>query len=273
MTTTTDGLPPYKETPLEDLVPYARNARTHTQEQIEQIAASIREFGFLNPVIVDDEGGIIAGHARVQAARKLGRGTVPTIEASHLTEAQKRAYILADNRLAELAGWDDELLRVELGELRLEGVALELTGFDEHWLGEPSLGDENDAEPDSVGENPYVSRPEAPVYEPRGEPPALSDVYDAAKAQELIADIEASGLSEEEKQFLRFAAYRHVVIDFEAAADYYAHASAECQRLMEDNALVIVDFDRAISEGFVSLSEQIAEQYRRDHPEDFDDEA
>ena len=114
---------------LEKLIPYARNARTHSDEQVAQVAASIREFGFTNPVLIDEDDGIIAGHGRVMAARKLELDKVPCIRLSHLTEPQKRAYILADNKLAENAGWDSELLAIELEEISLEGLDLELTGF------------------------------------------------------------------------------------------------------------------------------------------------
>lgn len=120
---------------VESLVPYARNARTHSDEQVAQIAASMREFGWTNPVLVDGDNGIIAGHGRLLAARKLGLGDVPCIELAHLTDAQKRAYILADNKLAENAGWDNDLLSVELGELRDEGFDLGLTGFNGDELG------------------------------------------------------------------------------------------------------------------------------------------
>src|SRR4029078_2428501 len=104
--------------PLVALIPYARNARTHSDEQVAQIAAYIREFGFTNPILVDGEQGVIAGHGRLLAARKLGMTEGPTIELSHLPPAQKRAYVLADNRLALNAGWDEEMLRIELGDLQ-----------------------------------------------------------------------------------------------------------------------------------------------------------
>ena len=113
-----------------DLVPYARNARTHDDAQVARIAGSIREFGFCNPVLVDGENGIIAGHGRVLAARRLGLERVPVIELAHLTEAQKKAYILADNRLAEQAGWDRELLALELADLGDLGVDLGMIGFE-----------------------------------------------------------------------------------------------------------------------------------------------
>lgn len=137
--------------PIEALIPYARNSRTHSDAQVAQIAASIREFGWTNPVLVDGENGIIAGHGRVLAARKLDLTEVPVIELRHMTDAQRRAYVIADNKLAEAAGWDSELLALELGELKADGFDLSLTGFDELELGdlfptEPKAGLTDDDE-------------------------------------------------------------------------------------------------------------------------------
>ena len=114
---------------IQALIPYARNSRTHSDAQVAQIAASIREFGFTNPVLIDKDGGIIAGHGRVMGARKLGLTEVPCIRLAHLTDTQKRAYIIADNKLALNAGWDEELLAVEFSDLLSEGFDLQLTGF------------------------------------------------------------------------------------------------------------------------------------------------
>lgn len=114
---------------LESLIPYARNSRTHSAEQVAQVAASIREFGFTNPVLIDAEGGIIAGHGRVMAARQLGLADVPCIRLTHLSEAQKRAYVIADNKLALNAGWDEQMLAMEFKDLQDMGYDLELTGF------------------------------------------------------------------------------------------------------------------------------------------------
>lgn len=122
-------LPDYKRVSLSSLIPYARNSRTHSPEQVAQIASSMKEFGFTNPVLIDEKGGIIAGHGRVLAAQKLGIEEVPAIELSHLTETQKRAYVITDNKLALNAGWDDEMLRLEFDELKEAGFDLELTGF------------------------------------------------------------------------------------------------------------------------------------------------
>jgi ParB-like chromosome segregation protein Spo0J len=127
---------------LDSLVPYAKNPRTHSDEQIAQIAASIREFGFTNPILIDSRQGIIAGHGRLAAAKELGLEKVPCIDLSHLSEAQKRAYIIADNKLALNAGWDDELLRLELTDLKELGVNLDLTGFDPMELADIMLGDD-----------------------------------------------------------------------------------------------------------------------------------
>jgi len=113
-----------------ELIPYVNNSRTHSDEQVAQIAASIKEFGWTNPILVDGQNGIIAGHGRLMAARKLGYKEVPTIELSDLTETQRKAYIIADNRLALNAGWDNELLTIELNDLLADGFALELLGFD-----------------------------------------------------------------------------------------------------------------------------------------------
>jgi ParB-like chromosome segregation protein Spo0J len=132
--------PDYKIAKVADLVPYARNSRTHSPAQVDKIAASIKEFGFLNPIIVDGTNGIIAGHGRVLAAQKLKLESLPVIEAGHLTDAQRKAYIIADNRLALDAGWDNDLLKIELQELNEQGFDLTITGFD---LGElTSLFDE-----------------------------------------------------------------------------------------------------------------------------------
>ena len=114
---------------IDRLIPYARNSRTHSDAQVAQIAASIKEFGFTNPVLIDADGGIIAGHGRVMGARKLGLADVPCIRLAHLTAAQKRAYIIADNKLALNAGWDDEMLALEMLDLRDVDYALPLTGF------------------------------------------------------------------------------------------------------------------------------------------------
>lgn len=138
------------------LIPYARNSRTHSDAQVAQIAASIREFGFTNPVLLDEANGIIAGHGRVLAARKLGMQDVPAIRLAHLTEAQKRAYVIADNKLALNAGWDEELLRLELKDLQDLNFDVALTGFSTEELDAlmAPTGTEGLTDPDAVPEAP-----------------------------------------------------------------------------------------------------------------------
>jgi DNA modification methylase len=144
---------------VDRLIPYARNSRTHSETQVAQIAASIREFGFTNPVLVADDDTIIAGHGRVLAARQLGLGEVPCLRLSHLTEAQRRAYVIADNKLALNAGWDDDLLALELGGLRDDGFDVELAGFSNEEIDALLLGD------DEVDEQGNIDDDEAPGAE------------------------------------------------------------------------------------------------------------
>ena len=151
--------------PTAKLVPYARNARMHSDAQVAQIAASIVEFGFTNPILAGSDGVIVAGHGRLAAAQKLGLAVVPVVVLDHLTPTQRRALVIADNRIAENAAWDDDLLRVELDALQEEGFDLDITGFDADALAELMAGDEpiNDGQTDEdavpeVGETP-VSRP------------------------------------------------------------------------------------------------------------------
>ena len=135
---------------INTLIPYARNARTHSDEQVAQIAASIRELGWTTPVLVDEDGGIIAGHGRVMAARKLGIDEVPVMVATGWTDAQRRAYVLADNQLALNAGWNTELLKVEIQGLDGDGFDLALLGFDTGFL--TSMFYEPDFEPGTEGD-------------------------------------------------------------------------------------------------------------------------
>ena len=151
--------------PLARLLPYARNARTHSDEQVAQIAASIVEFGFTNPCLVGADGVLVAGHGRLLAARKLGLETVPVVVLDHLSPTQRRALVLADNRIAENAGWDDAMLRTELEALQADGFDLDLTGFDPDALAELLAGEETDqageVDDDDVPEEvvAVVSRP------------------------------------------------------------------------------------------------------------------
>jgi DNA modification methylase len=179
--------------PTEKLVPYARNARTHSEEQVAQIAASIVEFGFTNPILAGSDGVIVAGHGRLAAAQKLGLDTVPVVVLDHLTPTQRRALIIADNRIAENAGWDDAMLRIELQSLQEDGFNLDITGFDADALAEIMAGEEttidgqtdDDAVPE-VSATP-ISRP-GDVWELGNHRLVCGDATDPKSYELLMAD-------------------------------------------------------------------------------------
>ena len=164
---------------LATLIPYINNSRTHSDEQVAQIAASIKEFGFNNPILVDKDSGIIAGHGRLQAARKLGLTEVPCVRLEHLTETQRKAYIIADNRLALNAGWDNELLTIELNELLADGFALEILGFDSEEL--KTLLDPLEPTEGLVDEDQVPEVPEEPKTKP-------GDIYQLGRHRLMCGD-------------------------------------------------------------------------------------
>ena len=161
---------------IDELIPYARNSRTHSDAQVAQIAASIKEFGWTNPVLMDGDNGIIAGHGRVLAARVLGHTDIPTIELSHLSDIQKKAYIIADNKLALNAGWDDEVLGLEIAELKEFGFDIDLLGFNADELNKFNPVVEGLTDEDAVPEVP-----EAPVT-------VLGDVWLLGKHRVMCGD-------------------------------------------------------------------------------------
>jgi hypothetical protein len=182
--------------PTAKLVPYARNARTHSDEQVAQIAASIVEFGFTNPILAGSDGVIVAGHGRLAAAQKLGLDTVPVVVLDHLTLTQRRALIIADNRIAENAGWDDAMLRIELQSLQEDGFNLDITGFDADALAEIMAGEETtvdgQTDDDAVPDVPVtpISRP-GDVWELGSHRLLCGDAADPASYEALMADSQA----------------------------------------------------------------------------------
>ena len=254
---------------VKELIPYVNNTRTHTDEQVNQVASSIKEFGFTNPVLIDNQGGIIAGHCRVLAAGKLNLKEVPCIELSHLTEAQKKAYIIADNKLALNAGWNEDLLKIELESLKELDFDLDVLGFDDAEL-ESFFNFDKELE-SKTDDDTYTKKIEAPIYEPKGEKPSISELLNTEKAENFIKKIKNSNVTKEEKEFLINAAKRHFVFNYESIANYYAHSEKEMQELMEESALVIIDFNKAIENGYIRLSEKTLEEFSNDYG-DFDDE-
>jgi DNA modification methylase len=175
-----------KTVSVEKLIPYVKNSRTHSDGQVAQIAASIKEFGWTNPILVDGESGVIAGHGRLLAARKLGQKEVPVIELAHMTESQKRAYVIADNQLAMNAGWDTTLLSLELADLKEQGFEMDVLGFDPKEL-------DKLLEPEQVdGLTDEDAVPEAPV-EPKTK---LGDIYQLGNHRLMCGDSTSIGAVE-----------------------------------------------------------------------------
>lgn len=226
---------------LDTIEPYEKNAKKHDQTQIDNVAESIRQYGFVQPIVVDKDGIIVIGHCRALGAKKLGLKEVPCVCVDDLTPEQVNALRIVDNKSNE-SQWDMDFLANELSE-----VDLSMFDFD-FGLGE------NESE-----ENPYTQKIEIPQYEITGEKPSFEEMYDREKENELILEIENSNVSEKEKEFLIEAAHRHCCFNYRNIAEYYAHASVEMQKLMEKSALVIIDYENAIANGYVELSEKIKE--------------
>lgn len=232
---------------LNELTPYANNPRKN-DEAVKYVAQSISTFGFKVPIVIDANGVIVAGHTRYKAARSLGLQSVPCIVADDLSDEQVQAFRLADNKVAELAEWDEELLKVELDDI-LE-IDMEAFGFA---IGEAEEQDEQ-----------YTTTVNIPQYEITGDCPALSELFDDEKTNELIAEIEQANVTDEQKEFLLKAARRHTAFNYANIAEYYAHADEEMQRLMEKSALIIIDYKDAIRNGYVNLSAAILRMLEED---------
>ena len=223
-----------------DLKPYKENPRIN-DNAIDAVAASIAEFGFKVPIIVDADNVIIAGHTRLKAAQKLGFKSVPVIRADDLTPEQVKAFRLVDNKTAELAEWDFEKLEAELAEL--SEMDMSQFGFEEMPDGDRS----------TLDDEKYTTKTDIPQYEPSGEKWNIPDLYDDSKTTELRDEIQAANLPADIKSFLEAAAARHTVYNYKRIADYYSQAPASVQRLFEKSALVIIDFDDAIKNGYTPL--------------------
>lgn len=238
--------------PLSDLVPNPRNPRKSDPKGLKDLAESIKKnprYFKARPILLSDRTGelvIIAGERRSEAALSLGMKLVPTILLSGLTEAEEDEIMIRDNTHAGV--WDNE----KLSELSSRwGGKIPIWGAPKEW---------NNAEEE--GEK-YTRRIVSPVYEPKGEKPSVGELYDTTKARQLEDAIDEAGIKDKElRDFLTFAATRHIVFNYEKIAEYYAQAPAKVQRLFEESALVIIDFYDAIGNGYVKLCESLIEQYK-----------
>lgn len=232
------------EMSVEELIPYENNPRKN-DDAVEKVALSISAFGFKVPIVIDANNVIVTGHTRLRAAKKLGITMVPCIKADDLTDEQIKAFRLADNKVAEFSQWDEEKLMKELDELGT--IDMSLYGFD--------FPDDEEGEEEQ--DDTYTDKTNIPQYDITGDVPELSELVDEQKTKELLEEIENSDLAYDEKQFLIKAAQRHLVFNYKKVAEYYAAASEEMQDLMEKSALVIIDYNDAIMNGYTKLSEKI----------------
>lgn len=242
---------------LDELKPYGNNPRIN-DHAVDAVADAIKQFGFRVPVLAKANGELIDGHLRIKAAQRLGIKEVPVVLCDDLSEEQIRALRLSVNRMAELAYWDTDKLNAELEALAEMGIQPDAIGFDKAYL--QSLLDPENIETES----PYTRKLVTPQYEPEATKPGVNELFDCQKTNALVKKIKQSNVSDEEKAFLLHAAQRHTVFDFGKVADYYAASDKEMQELMEDSALVIVDFNDAVKKGFVILSENIRLNYLQD---------
>lgn len=241
---------------LKKIRPNPDNPRTISERDFEKLKKSIKEFPKmmeLRPIVIDEDGVILGGNMRYEAMKALGFETVPASwvkTAKELTEAQKREFVIKDN--SGFGDWDWEAIANEWDDLPLSDWGLEVPTFED-----VSADEQPDLEK-------YTQKVDAPIYEPKGEKPALEDLYNETRTDELITKIEKASVSSELKFFLKKAAQRQRVFHYDKIAEFYSHLEKEEQELFEDAVLVIIDFDDAIANGYVRLSESIAEVYKRE---------
>ena len=234
---------------ISELKPAPYNPRKSDVTQEANLKASLEKFGVVEPIIFNKQTGyIVGGHFRIRELKKLGIKDVDCVIVDLSPEDEKELNIRLNANTGE---WDMELLS-EWDKQDLEEWGLEL-----EW-----------GETGGESENDYTNKITAPTYEPKNEKPDINILYDIEKTKDLINKIDSSSLDKGEKDFLKIAAQRHIVFNYENIADYYSHSNKEAQELMEESALVIIDFNKAIELGYVKLSEEIAEQYAKDYDEE-----
>lgn len=247
---------------IETLKPWDNNPRKNAPA-VQKVADSIERFGFGSPIVARlEDSRIIAGHTRLKAAQSLGHRSVP-VRFLDISNEEASLLALADNRLGEIAEWDDSGLAEVLKQLEQEGASFEGVGFDDSEIEEIIRMIDGDS--GGPEDNPYTAKITPPIYEVTGEMPDETELYDQDRTGTLIDRIKKAKLDKKVKEFLLAAAARHTAFQYDKIAEYYAHASPEVQELMEDSALIIIDFDKAIELGFVQMSQAISEAAGVDH--------
>ena len=227
------------------------NPRRMTNKQYEDLKNSLEKFGLVDPIIINSDNTVIGGHQRLKIVRELGGSEVPAVRVNLSKEDERELNIRLNKNTGE---FDLDILANNFGvdELKDWGFKDIELGFNIDKIEEK--------------EEAYTKKIEAPIYEPKGEKPKVSELYNQDKGFELLEKIKKSKVSYAEKEFLTMATFRHTVFDYSKIAEYYVQSSKEMQELMEESALVIIDFDKAIESGFVNLSNEIREQYLKDNP-------
>jgi len=235
---------------INKLKPNQANPRIIKDKKFKKLIKSIKEFPEmlnLRPIVVDEDMTILGGNMRYKACIDAGLKEVPVTIAKGLTDAQKQEFIVKDN--VGFGEWEWDMLANEWDSVQLAEWGLDV------WENQDDVIEEE--------EETYTRKIVAPTYEPKNKKPKLEDLFNTDKADELIHKIKQAKLSEEETLFLSHCALRHTVYDYSKIADFYAHSSKEIQKLMEDSALVIIDFDKAIESGYVKLTKEIASAYKK----------
>jgi hypothetical protein len=228
------------------------NPRLIKDDKFAKLVRSIKEFPKMleiRPIVVNADMIVLGGNMRLKACKEAGLKEVPIIYADDLTEDEQKQFIIKDN--VGFGEWDWDMIANEWESNLIEDWGLDIPFVD-------NLNIDNDF---NNSENPYTGKVEAPKYEPSEEKPEFVDLYDKTKFEILVEQIESSSLNKEHKEFLKLAATRHIVFNYSKIADMYAHSEKQMQEQMENSALVIIDFEKAIELGFVRLSEEISAQF------------
>ena len=235
------------------------NPRVIRDYKFNKLVKSIQEFPKMleiRPIVVNEDNIVLGGNMRYKACQQAGLKEVYIIKAKDLTEEQQKEFLIKDN--SSYGQWDWEVLANEWDHQQLDDWALDLP-----------LAGSDDAEffgiEEESDEEAYTKKIEVPKYIPTGEKPKIDELLNKEKANNFILKIKESSVAKDEKDFLLMAAYRHTKFNYKNIAEYYAHANKEMQELMEDSALVIIDFNKALENGYVTLSEEISNQYKIEH--------
>lgn len=252
---------------VEKIKPYANNPRIN-KKAVEKVMKSIQAYGFKVPCVLDKNYLLITGHTRWEAAKRLKMKRIPCIIASDLNKAKADAFRIADNKVAEYSTWDMTKLKEELSKIQLEDIEFDDMGFDNDFsiekLGLVDMPKGSDGDEDVTETEKYSTKTNIPQYEIQGLNIKLSDCIDKQKYVELLKEIENSTVSDTQKKFLKLAATRHIRFIYKNIAEYYASTNSEMQRLMEHSALVIIDIDDAIRNGYARLTKEVMAARKRD---------